>query len=74
MFGIGYLPDQESSRQNRGRHPPFTFLSVGMLDPGHACTVGEEIDSDRELEVWIKSCVPGNWKASKIATVTHPEV
>ena len=73
MFGVGYQPDQESSRQNRGRRQPFTFVSAGMLDPGHACTVGEEIDSDRELESWIKSCVPGNWKASKIITVTHRE-
>jgi hypothetical protein len=73
MFGIGYQPDQELSRQNRGRRPPFTFVSVGMLDPGHACTVGEEIDCGREHESWIKSCVPGNWKASKIITVTHHE-
>ncbi|KAI5383260.1 hypothetical protein KIW84_070606 [Lathyrus oleraceus] len=73
MFGVGYQPDQESSRQNRGRCQPFTFVSAGMLDPGHACTVGEEIDSDRELESWIKSCVPGNWKASKIIIVTHHE-
>jgi len=73
MFGVGYQLDQESSRQSRGRRPPFTFVSAGVLDPGHAYTVGEEIDSDRELESWIKSCVPGNWKASKIITVTHPE-
>ena len=73
MFGVGYQPDQESFRQNRGRRPPFTFVSAGMLDPGRACTVGEEIDSDRELELWIKSCVPVNWKALKIITVTHHE-
>jgi hypothetical protein len=73
MFGVGYQPDQESSRQNRGCRPPYTFVSAGMLDPGHACTIGEGIDCDRELESWIKSCVPGNWKASKIITVTHPE-
>jgi hypothetical protein len=73
MFGVGYQPDQDSSRQSGGRRPPFTFVSAGMLDPGHACTVGEEIDCDRELESWIKSCVPGNWKASKITTVTHHE-
>ena len=73
MFGIGYHPGQDSSEQNRGRRPPFTFVSAGVLDPGHAYTVSEEIDSDRELESWIKSCVPGNWKASKIITVTHHE-
>jgi hypothetical protein len=73
MFGVGYQPDQESSRPNRGRRQPFTFISAGMLDPGRACAVGEEIDSDRELDSWIKSCVPGNWKASKIITVTHHE-
>ncbi|KAI5436521.1 hypothetical protein KIW84_022857 [Lathyrus oleraceus] len=55
MLGVGYQPDQESSRQNRGRRQPFTFVSAGMLDPGRACTMGEEIDSDRALESWIKS-------------------
>ncbi|KAI5420491.1 uncharacterized protein LOC127135526 [Lathyrus oleraceus] len=73
MFGVGYQPDQESSRQNRGHCRSFTFVSAGMLDPGHACKVGEEIDCDRELESWIKSCVPGNWKASKIIIVTRHE-
>ena len=63
MFGIGYRPGQDSSEQNRGRRPSFTFVSAGMLDSDHAYTVGEEIDSDRELESWIKSCVPGSWKA-----------
>ncbi|KAI5395577.1 hypothetical protein KIW84_061939 [Lathyrus oleraceus] len=73
MFGIGY-PDQESSRPNRGHRPPYIFVSAGMLNSDHACSVSEEIDRDRELELWIKSCVPGNWKASKSITVTHPEV
>jgi hypothetical protein len=73
MFGVGYQPDQDLFGQNRGCRPPFTFVSAGMLDPGHACTVGGEIDSDCELDSWIKACVPGNWKASKIITVTHPE-
>ena len=72
MFGIGY-PDQESSRPNRGRRPPYIFVSAGMLNSDHACSVSEEIDRDRELELWIKSCVPGNWKASKSITVTHSE-
>ncbi|KAI5433276.1 hypothetical protein KIW84_020524 [Lathyrus oleraceus] len=63
MFGIGYQEGQDSSEQNRGRRPPFAFISAGMLDPVHADAVSEEIDSDRELESWIKSCVPGNWKA-----------
>ena len=74
MFGIGYRPDQESSRPNRGRRPPYIFVSAGMLDSDHACSVSEETDRDRELELWIKSCVPGNWKASKSITVAHPEV
>jgi len=73
MFGIGY-PDQESSRPNRGRRPPYIFVSAGMLDSDHVCSVSEEIDRDRELELWIKSCVPGNWKASKITAGAHPEV
>jgi hypothetical protein len=72
MFGIGY-PDQESSRPNRGRRPPYIFVSAGMLDSDHACSVSEEIDRDRELELWIKSCVPGNWKASKSIIIAHPE-
>ncbi|KAI5390250.1 hypothetical protein KIW84_075523 [Lathyrus oleraceus] len=73
MFGVGYQPDQESSRPNRGCRPLYPFVSAGMLDPDHACSVSEEIDCDRELELWIKSCVPGNWKDSKSITVTHPE-
>jgi hypothetical protein len=52
MFGIGY-PDQESSRPNRGRHPPYIFVSAGMLDSDHACSVSEEIDRDRDRELWI---------------------
>jgi hypothetical protein len=66
-LGVGYQSGRDSSEQNRGRRQPFTFVSAGMLDPGHACAVGEEIDSDCELDSWIKSCVPGmevqNWKA-----------
>ncbi|KAI5441292.1 hypothetical protein KIW84_010670 [Lathyrus oleraceus] len=73
MFGIGY-PDQESSRPNRGRRPPYIFVSAGMLDSDHACSVGEEINNDHELELWIKSCVPDNWKASEITAGAHPEV
>ncbi|KAI5444087.1 hypothetical protein KIW84_012631 [Lathyrus oleraceus] len=73
MLEVGYHPDQDSSGQNKGRRQPFPFISVGMLNLGHACTVGEEIDGDCELDSWIKSCVPGNWKASKIITVTHHE-
>ncbi|KAI5403379.1 hypothetical protein KIW84_050810 [Lathyrus oleraceus] len=74
MFGVGYQPDQESSRPNKGCRPPYPFVSAGMLDPDHACSVSEEIDRDRELELWIKSCVLGNWKVSKSITVAHPEV
>jgi hypothetical protein len=73
MFGVGYHPDLESSRPDRGCRPPYTFVSAGMLDPGHARSVAEDVDSDRELEAWIKSCVPSNWKASKSITVTHSE-
>ena len=63
MFGIGYHPGQDSSEQNRGRRPSFTFVSAGMLDSDHAYTVGKETDSDWEIDQWIKSCVPGSWKA-----------
>ncbi|KAI5409951.1 hypothetical protein KIW84_055421 [Lathyrus oleraceus] len=62
MFGIGYQPDQDSSEQNRGRRPLFTFISAGMLDSSHTGVVGKEIDSDCEIDQWIRSCVPGNWK------------
>ena len=72
-FGVGYQSGQDSSRQSRGRRQPFTFISAGMLDPVHAGAASEETDSDCELDSWIKSCVPGNWKTSKIITVTHPE-
>ncbi|KAI5444287.1 hypothetical protein KIW84_012787 [Lathyrus oleraceus] len=72
-FEVGYQWGQGSSRKNKGRRQPFTFTSVGMIDPDRICAVGEEIDSDCELDLWIKSCVPGNWKASKIIIVTHRE-
>ncbi|XP_050897782.1 uncharacterized protein LOC127104649 [Lathyrus oleraceus] len=72
-FGIGYQSGQGSSGQNKGRRQPFTFTSAGMLDPGRICAVGEETDSDCELDSWIKPCIPGmeiqNWKAEKIITV-----
>ncbi|KAI5383113.1 hypothetical protein KIW84_070499 [Lathyrus oleraceus] len=48
MFGIGYQPDQGSSRQNRGRRPSFTFVSAGMLDSDYAYTV-EEGEEDCDL-------------------------
>ncbi|XP_050892472.1 uncharacterized protein LOC127098014 [Lathyrus oleraceus] len=63
MFGIGYHLGQDSSEQNRGRRPSFTFVSAGMLDPGHAYAGDKEINSDWEIDQWIKSCVPGSWKA-----------
>ncbi|KAI5417544.1 hypothetical protein KIW84_042230 [Lathyrus oleraceus] len=63
MFWIGYQEGQDSSERNRGRRPPFAFISAGMLDSVHADAVSEEIDSDRKLKSWIKSCVPGSWKA-----------
>jgi hypothetical protein len=76
-FGVGYQPGRGSSGQGRGRRTSFTFTSAGMLDPDHICVVGEEIDSDCELDSWIKPCAPGmeiqNWKAEKIITVTLHE-
>ncbi|KAI5400852.1 hypothetical protein KIW84_065633 [Lathyrus oleraceus] len=48
MFGIGYHPGQDSSEQNRGRRPSFTFVSAGMLDSDHAYTV-EEGEEDCDL-------------------------
>ncbi|KAI5410441.1 hypothetical protein KIW84_055810 [Lathyrus oleraceus] len=73
-FGVGYQPGRGSSGQGRGCRPSFTFTSAGMLDPDNICMVGEEVDSDCEIDQWIKSCVPGmevqNWKAEKIIIVT----
>ncbi|XP_050919820.1 uncharacterized protein LOC127137396 [Lathyrus oleraceus] len=53
-FGIGYQLGRGSSGQDKGRRQPFTFTSAGMLDPGRICAVGEETDSDCELDSWIK--------------------
>ena len=39
------------------------MVSAITEDSDHACAVGEETDSDREFDGWIKSCVPGSWKA-----------
>ncbi|KAI5389240.1 hypothetical protein KIW84_074773 [Lathyrus oleraceus] len=58
-FGVGYQSGQGSSGQNRGRRQPFMFTSAKMLDPDRVCVVGEETDSDCELDSWIKPCVPG---------------
>ncbi|KAI5395947.1 hypothetical protein KIW84_062228 [Lathyrus oleraceus] len=72
-FGVGYQPGRGSG-QGRGRRPTVTFTSAGMLDPNHICMVGDETDSDCELDQWIKPCAPGmgvqNWKAEKIITIT----
>ena len=73
-FGVGYQPGRGSSGQGRGCRTSFTFTSAGMLDPDYICMVGDEVDSDCEIDRWIKSCTPGmgvqNWKAEKIIRVT----
>ncbi|KAI5444565.1 hypothetical protein KIW84_012996 [Lathyrus oleraceus] len=52
-------------------------LNVIAKDPDRVYAVGEETDSDHELDSWIKPCVPGmeiqNWKAEKIIIVTLRE-
>jgi hypothetical protein len=39
-------------------------VMVGVIaeNSDRVCAVGEETNSDCELELWIKSCVPGSWK------------
>jgi hypothetical protein len=72
-FGVGYQPGRGSG-QGRGRRTSVTFTSAGMLDLDHICMMGEEDDSDCDIDRWIKPCAPGmgiqNWKAEKIIRVT----
>ena len=32
-------------------------------DSDHVCVMGKETDCDWGIDQWIKSCIPGNWKA-----------
>jgi hypothetical protein len=72
-FGVGYQPGRGLGR-GRGGRTSVTFTSAGMLDPDHICMMGEDTDSDCDMDRWITPCEPGmeihNWKAEEIIRVT----
>jgi hypothetical protein len=72
-FGVGYKPSRGSG-PSRGGRASVTFTSAGMLDPDHICMMGEDTDSDCDMDRWITPCEPGmeihNWKAEEIIRVT----
>jgi hypothetical protein len=59
---INFAP---SPNVNTNPMPAHGQVMVGVIaeNSDRVCAVGEETDSDCELESWIKACVPGNWKA-----------
>jgi hypothetical protein len=63
---INFAPSPNVNANPMPVHGQATVSAIAE-DSGHVCAVGEETDSDCELDQWIKPCVPGmeiqNWKA-----------
>ncbi|XP_058782859.1 uncharacterized protein LOC131657480 [Vicia villosa] len=59
--GIGYQLVQSSSNgapKKPGTFVPIKFSSAGIVKD-HICAADEDMDSDYDIEEWIKPCVPG---------------
>ncbi|XP_050910855.1 uncharacterized protein LOC127126039 [Lathyrus oleraceus] len=70
-FGIGYEP----LRAEQGAAGPSTFTSAGLMNHGDVfATEGEDVDSDCDLDCWVRPSAPGevinNWTAEDIVQVT----
>ena len=71
-FGIGYQPLQEEHGEQKG---PSTFTSIGLMNHGDVfATEGEDVDSDCDLDCWVRPSAPGevinNWTAEDMVQVT----
>ncbi|XP_058732626.1 uncharacterized protein LOC131604182 [Vicia villosa] len=59
--GIGYQLGQSSSNEaskKPGTFVPIKFSSAGIVKD-HICAADDDMDSDYDIEEWIKPCVPG---------------
>ncbi|XP_058756794.1 uncharacterized protein LOC131630013 [Vicia villosa] len=73
--GIGYQVGQSSSDgsfKKPGTFVPIKFSSAGIVKD-HICATDDDMDSDYDIEEWIKPCVPGqkllNWSSEDIISV-----
>ncbi|XP_058726079.1 uncharacterized protein LOC131597396 [Vicia villosa] len=73
--GIGYQLGQSSSNgapKKPGTFVPIKFSSAGIVKD-HICAANDDMDSDYDIEEWIKSCVPGqkllNWSSEDIISI-----
>ncbi|XP_058754437.1 uncharacterized protein LOC131627615 [Vicia villosa] len=73
--GIGYQLGQSSS--NEAPKKPETFVPIKFSSAGivkyHICAADDDMDSDYDIEEWIKSCVPRqkllNWSSEDIISI-----
>ncbi|XP_058776858.1 uncharacterized protein LOC131651207 [Vicia villosa] len=73
--GIGYQLGQSSS--NGAPKKPVTFVPIKFSSAGivkdHICAADDNMDSDYDIEEWIKPCVPGhkllNWSSEDIISI-----
>ncbi|XP_058766815.1 uncharacterized protein LOC131640439 [Vicia villosa] len=74
--GIGYQLGQSSSNgapKKPGTFVPIKFSSADIVKD-HICVADDDMDSDYDIEEWIKPCVPGqkllNWSSKDIISIS----
>ncbi|XP_058755175.1 uncharacterized protein LOC131628350 [Vicia villosa] len=77
--GIGYQLGQSSSNgapKKPGTFVPIKFSSAGIVKD-HVCAADDDMDSDYDIEEWIKPCVPGqkllNWSSEDIISIAFDQ-
>ncbi|XP_058774480.1 uncharacterized protein LOC131648768 [Vicia villosa] len=77
--GIGYQLGQSSSNEASkkfGTFVPIKFSSAGIVKD-HICAADDDMDSDYDIEEWIKPCVPGqkllNWSSEDIISIASDQ-
>ncbi|XP_058726057.1 uncharacterized protein LOC131597370 [Vicia villosa] len=77
--GIGYQVGQSSSNEapkKPGTFIPIKFSSAGIVKD-HICAADDDMDSDYDIEGWIKPCVPGqkllNWSSEDIISIAFDQ-
>lgn len=73
-FGLGFSPaGQGSSPRAPNASTPVKFSSVGFVKDGQANVVGDDVDSDYDIDNWIHRSVPeeeiDNWTSEDIIQV-----
>ncbi|XP_058726212.1 uncharacterized protein LOC131597536 [Vicia villosa] len=77
--GIGYQLGQSSSSgppKKPGTFVLIKFSSAGIVKD-HICAADDDMDSDYDIEEWIKPCVPGqkllNWSSKDIISIAFDQ-